>query len=121
LVRSGFISDLTHPLPCAPLPSPRPVSPSPAHPRFPGCFADSLCYIQIYAQSTLYLSTIMWTMALSGTLLAMITYRVRSDVVQRQLWWVSTLCVLVPVALTVMPVAYPGAYGVSGAWVSACA
>jgi hypothetical protein len=46
---------------------------------------------------------------------------VRSDVVQRQLWWVSTLCVLVPVALTVMPVAYPGAYGVSGAWVSACA
>lgn len=77
---------------------------------------SDLCYIQIYAQSTLYLSTIMWTMALSGTLLAMITYRVRSDVVQRHLWWVSTLCVLVPVALTVMPVAYPGAYGVSGAW-----
>ncbi len=95
----------THRLPanrCTPLPPARPTS---------------LCYIQIYLQSILYLSTITWTMALSGTLLATVTYRVKSDSVQWHMWWVAPVCVVVPVALTVMPAVYPGAYGVSGAWV----
>jgi hypothetical protein len=37
--------------------------------------------------------------------------------VQWHMWWVAPVCVVVPVALTVMPAVYPGAYGVSGAWV----
>jgi hypothetical protein len=50
-----------------------------------------------------------------GALLALIVHRVRASVVERQAWWVATLCVLVPALLAVIP-GVLGDYGVAGAW-----